>query len=126
MTGSTYGYSSENLLTTATANGSAVTVAYDPLMRMIQATGSLGPIRFAYDGLDMVGEYDGANTLLRRYVFGPGADEPIVIMCRTSRPCWTRRRTRKRRCACGAPRASDGRPGRTRFSMRSNGVMGGA
>ena len=47
VTASTYGYSSENLLTAATVSGSAVTVAYDPLMRMIQATGSLGPIRFA-------------------------------------------------------------------------------
>ncbi len=34
--------------------------------------------RFAYDGSDLIAEYDGANSLLRRYVHGPGTDEPIV------------------------------------------------
>jgi hypothetical protein len=34
--------------------------------------------RFAYDGLEMIAEYDGSNVLTRRYVYGPGTDEPIV------------------------------------------------
>lgn len=37
--------------------------------------------RFAYDGLDRIAEYDGATgtgNVLRRYVHGPGVDEPIV------------------------------------------------
>jgi RHS repeat-associated protein len=32
----------------------------------------------AYDGSDLVAEYDSAGTLLRRYVHGPGVDEPLV------------------------------------------------
>lgn len=28
--------------------------------------------------MKLIAEYDGSNAMLRRYVFGPGADEPIV------------------------------------------------
>jgi RHS repeat-associated protein len=31
-----------------------------------------------YDGTDLVAEYNSAGTLLRRYVHGPGVDEPLV------------------------------------------------
>jgi hypothetical protein len=34
--------------------------------------------RFLYDGDALVAEYDGSNNLLRRYVHGPGVDEPLV------------------------------------------------
>ncbi len=37
-----------------------------------------GVTRFLYDGDHVVGEYDAAGTQLRRYAWGPGADEPIV------------------------------------------------
>ena len=32
-----------------------------------------------YDGVDMVADYDGADVLMRRYVHGPGVDEPLVV-----------------------------------------------
>jgi RHS repeat-associated protein len=31
-----------------------------------------------YDSQDLLAEYDGSGTLLRRYVHGPGVDEPLV------------------------------------------------
>ncbi len=31
-----------------------------------------------YDGVDLVAEYNSGGTLLRRYVHGPGVDEPLV------------------------------------------------
>lgn len=34
--------------------------------------------RFAYDGQALIAEYDGSNVPQRRYVQGPGADEPLV------------------------------------------------
>ena len=34
--------------------------------------------RFGYDGVDLIAEYDGSNALLRRYVHGPGSDEPLT------------------------------------------------
>ena len=72
--GSSYGYSSENLLTSATG---ASSLTYDPALRLYQITGSVST-RFGYDGSAMIGEYNTSNTLQRRYVFGLGIDEPIV------------------------------------------------
>ncbi len=69
--GSTFSYSSENMLS---ATGSTA-FSYDPSLRLYQIGSS---VRFGYDGADMVGEYNTSNTLQRRYVFGPGVDEPIV------------------------------------------------
>jgi RHS repeat-associated protein len=34
--------------------------------------------RFGYDGTDMIAEYNASNAVQRRYVHGPGTDEPIV------------------------------------------------
>jgi len=70
----TYGYSSENLLTSASGG---VTLGYDPQQRLYQLAGA-STTRFAYDGVKAIAEYDGSNALLRRYVFGNGHDDPIV------------------------------------------------
>jgi RHS repeat-associated protein len=69
----TFGYSSENLLTSARG----VTLSYDPWMRLYQVAGS-STTRFAYDGANILADYDGSNNLQHRYVFAPGVDEPIV------------------------------------------------
>jgi len=71
----TYTYDHENLLLTG-PNGAGY--SYDPLMRLFRqaSTGALADLQ--YDGLDMVGEYDALGTLRKRYVFGPGTDEPLV------------------------------------------------
>ncbi|MBV8685761.1 MAG: RHS repeat-associated core domain-containing protein [Alphaproteobacteria bacterium] len=72
----TYSYSSENLLTSATGG---IALAYDPALRLYQTSGgTAGTTRFAYDGADLVAEYNGSNAMLRRYVHGPGTDEPLV------------------------------------------------
>ena len=68
-----FGYSSENLLSTAPGT----TLAYDPLLRLYQVAGSV-TTRFGYDGTNIIADYDQANTLQHRYVFGPGVDEPVV------------------------------------------------
>lgn len=54
-----------------------VTLTYDPALRLYQAAGAV-TTRFAYDGANAIAEYDASNALQRRYVFGPGIDEPIV------------------------------------------------
>jgi RHS repeat-associated protein len=63
-----------------TAPGST-SLSYDPLMRLSQ-TYVAGPpavtTNFGYDGLSRIAEYDSSNNVQRRYVHGPGADEPIV------------------------------------------------
>jgi len=70
-----FGYSSENLLSNG-PNSSAL--AYDPMMRLQQIVSGSSTTRFAYDGLARVAEFDGSNAVQRRYVHGPGTDEPIV------------------------------------------------
>jgi RHS repeat-associated protein len=60
-----------------TASG-GISLAYDPANRLAQtAGGSVDTTRFGYDGTDLAAEYDGAGNLLRRYVHGPGTDDPI-------------------------------------------------
>jgi RHS repeat-associated protein len=69
----TFGYSSENMLT----SGGGATFAYDPLTRLYQVAGT-ATTRFAHDGTDLIAEYNSFNTLQRRFVHGPGVDEPLV------------------------------------------------
>lgn len=70
-----FAYSSENLLKSG-PNSSALT--YDPMFRLYQLTSGTATTRWAYDGLNMIAEYNGSNALLRRHVFAPGLDQPIA------------------------------------------------
>lgn len=70
-----YAYSSENYLTGA--SNLSVGLVYDPLGRLYQTAAS-ATTRFVYDGADLIAEYNGSNVMTRRYVHGPGDDEPIV------------------------------------------------
>ncbi|HEX8583879.1 MAG TPA: RHS repeat-associated core domain-containing protein, partial [Allosphingosinicella sp.] len=72
--GKTFGYSSENLLTSASGG---VSLSYDPARRLYQVSGAT-TTRFAYDGVDLIAEYNAGNTLQRRFIHGPGTDEPLV------------------------------------------------
>lgn len=69
-----FGYSSENLMTTAP---NSVTLSYDPEGRLYQILGS-ATTRLLYDGTDLVAEYDGLGNVLKRYVHGQGTDEALV------------------------------------------------
>lgn len=73
--GNAYSYNLDNQLTGKTGTA---TLAYDPLGRLALLTPAVGAIRFDYDGSDMVAESETGGNLLRRYVHGPGVDEPLV------------------------------------------------
>jgi RHS repeat-associated protein len=74
----TYVYDAENRLVSA-GGGHNAALAYDPLGRLWQVSGgSAGATRFEYDGDKVIAERDGAGTMLRAYVWGPGVDEPLV------------------------------------------------
>ncbi|WBY08319.1 hypothetical protein PIB19_01975 [Sphingomonas sp. 7/4-4] len=74
--GTSYTYDAENrLILTSTG----VQIVYDALGRIIQTTSpSTTPTRFLYDGDQLVEEFDASGTVLRRYVHGPGEDDPLL------------------------------------------------
>ncbi|MDB5480309.1 MAG: repeat protein [Caulobacteraceae bacterium] len=74
----TFTYDTENRLLTETG---PVTLAlsYDPLGRLQQSVINGTTTQFLYDGDALVGEYPASgNTPLRRYVHGPGVDNPLI------------------------------------------------
>jgi RHS repeat-associated protein len=73
----TYAYDSENRLIGATSGGLAATLVYDPLGRLFQISRGAATTRFLHDGDELIAEYNGSGTLLRRYVHGDGDDDPL-------------------------------------------------
>jgi hypothetical protein len=55
-----------------------VTLAYDLLGRLFQVSRDGVTTRFVHDGDELVAEYDGAGTPLRRYAHGTGVDDPVL------------------------------------------------
>jgi RHS repeat-associated protein len=74
----TYAYDTDNRLKSASKTGLAAALAYDAEGRLRQTVIAGGSTNLAYDGTDLVAEYDSVGTVLRRYVHGPGVDEPLV------------------------------------------------
>jgi len=73
--GLTLVYDCENRLTTA----GSVSYAYDWLGRRVSRTVSGGTTTCVYDGGQIIAEYNG-GTLLRKYIYGPGIDEPVCMV----------------------------------------------
>jgi RHS repeat-associated protein len=73
-----YVYDDENRLVSA-SGGHSATLSYDPLGRLWQvSSSSTGTTRFLYDGDHIAIESDGSGNVLRTYVHGDGADEPLL------------------------------------------------
>jgi RHS repeat-associated protein len=72
----TYAYDAENRLVSASGTENAALV-YDPLGRLFQISSAAGTTQFLYDGDELVAEYNGSGTLLRRYVHGDSDDDPL-------------------------------------------------
>ena len=75
--GTTYSYSAENQLTAATG-ATAGTFYYDGLHRVTEYDTSTST-RFVYDGPNLIAEVaNPSGAILRRYIHGPGDDEPLI------------------------------------------------
>jgi RHS repeat-associated protein len=72
-----YSYDAENRLKGASGAKTA-TLRYDPNGRLYQTVGASNTNRLLYDGDELIAEFDANGVLLRRYIQGPGVDEPIV------------------------------------------------
>ncbi len=73
----TFTYDLENRLLTV-AGSASMSLSYDPLGRLRQTVAGAATTQFLYDGDRLSAEYTTGGTVLRRYVFGPGVDEPLV------------------------------------------------
>lgn len=70
----THSYDVENWM----KHGGTISQLYpDPAGRLIRALGA-ADTRYAWDGLDLAVEQNASGIVLRRYVHGPGMDEPLV------------------------------------------------
>ena len=56
-----------------------ITYAYDVLGRRVSKTVNGTITKYVYDGARVIAEYDGAGQLLRKYIYGPGLDEPVLM-----------------------------------------------
>jgi RHS repeat-associated protein len=75
---SAYVYDAENRLVSSSASG-GTTLSYDPLGRLWKIwSQQTGTTSFVYEGDHVSAEYDWSGNMLRRYFWGPGADEPII------------------------------------------------
>lgn len=70
-----YGYTSEDRLATSSAG---LGLRYDAAGRLFQTAGIGATTRFDHLGDRVITEVNGANQILRRYVHGPGVDEPLL------------------------------------------------
>jgi YD repeat-containing protein len=73
----TYTYDVENRLLTA-SGPTAVALSYDPLGRLQRTTAGSTVTQYIYSGTELMAELDGSGNVLRRYVHGPGTDDPVV------------------------------------------------
>jgi len=72
----TYSYDIANRLT---GTGDGAGLSYDALGRLYEVTSSgAASTRFQYDGSDLMTEYSSSGTVLRRFIHGPGEDDPLV------------------------------------------------
>jgi RHS repeat-associated protein len=70
-----YGYTAENRLTAAPGG---VTIGYDPTGRISNLVQGANTTRFEHLGPRLIMERNAGGSILRRYVHGPGDDEPVV------------------------------------------------
>lgn len=69
-----YTYDSSNRLT----SGGGQSFYYDPAGRLFAQANTGGYTYFLNSGDQMIGEYNSSGVLQRRFVHGPGIDEPLV------------------------------------------------
>ncbi len=75
----TFVYDAENRLTAASRDGLTAAYEYDAFGRRIGKNVNNAVTQYLYDGDRVIAEYDGTGGLRRKFVHGPGIDEPILM-----------------------------------------------
>ncbi len=77
-----YVFDSRNRLTAANGPNVSAAYGYDPLGRRSSRTvsGATSEQRqYLYDGADVIADLDASGTVVRRFIHGPGTDEPVAM-----------------------------------------------
>ncbi len=74
----TYGFDTINQLVAATDGVTSASYLYDPMGRQLQKNIGGTKTNYLYSGMQRLADYDGSGSLLQRYVYGTGLDEPLV------------------------------------------------
>ncbi len=72
-----YSYDHENRLSSAVKGTVNAAYKYDALGKRMEKSVNNTTSRFIYDGDQIVAEYDTSGNLVKKYIYGPGIDEPI-------------------------------------------------
>ena len=64
-----------------------ITYTYDALGRRVSKTVGATTTKYVYDDARSIAEYDSAGQFLRKYIYGPGLDEPVLMQTATTRYC---------------------------------------
>jgi len=74
-------WSKENLLLNVKKQGVEVgRYTYGPVGRRTEKTNQYGTTKYILSGQNVMSELNGSGALLRRYVYGPGTDQPIAMI----------------------------------------------
>lgn len=74
-----FAFDTENRLITATSSLMSASYVYDPHGRRVSKTVDGVTTAFLLDGTEEIADYDGSGQILRRYIYGPGTDEPLMM-----------------------------------------------
>jgi RHS repeat-associated protein len=75
-----FAYDTQKHLVSASKPGTTVSYTYDPVGRRASKTVNGLTTRYLSVGDQEMAEVDGTNQVTRRYVYGPGLDEPLVMV----------------------------------------------
>jgi RHS repeat-associated protein len=76
-----YGYDCQNRLTQVSlALATVRRFGYDYAGRCVTMGNDVTATRFVYDGANIIAEYDSYGNLQRKYIHGPGIDEPVCMI----------------------------------------------
>lgn len=77
-----YQFDTENRLVSVRGPNTVVSYGYDPLGRRsskVVAGASSEHILYLYDGTETIAETDSGGSVVRRYIYGLGVDEPVAM-----------------------------------------------
>ncbi|MBZ4420714.1 RHS repeat-associated core domain-containing protein [Myxococcus sp. RHSTA-1-4] len=78
--GRTFAHDALNRLASSTQGTTTTTYTFDPTGRQVKKSVGTTVSQVLYAGLAELGDYNGSNALIRRYIPGPAMDETLAII----------------------------------------------